>query len=83
MIAWLAFTPAYTSKRGAQEIRLGSHAFRADAPRSLCGYITRGRAGEPAAAADRRCVWCRRVIAGVSADRSGGPQPQPTEETTG
>lgn len=71
MIAWLAFTPAYDHPRGDQPARLGAHAFHSEAPRSLCGYVPRERAGGPAADTARRCEWCLRVEAGVSADRSG------------
>ena len=70
MTSWLAFTPAYTMPRGDQTARLGAHAFRADAPRSLCGYVELRRAGGPADDSARRCEWCKRVVAGVSADRS-------------
>lgn len=67
---WLAFTPAYTNQRGAQTQRLGAHAFRADRPRSLCGYVERVKAGSLAGTDARRCVWCERVIDGKSMDRS-------------
>lgn len=69
MIAWLAFSPAYSTPRGAQTARLGAHGFRESAPRSLCGYVERHRAGEPAAQSARRCVWCERVERGESPDR--------------
>lgn len=36
---WRQFTPAYTQPRGAQEKRLGAHAFREGAALSLCGYV--------------------------------------------
>lgn len=68
---WLSFTPAYTMPRLAQTERLGAHAFQDGAPRSICGYVERERAGGPADDAARRCVWCKRVIVGTSADRSG------------
>jgi hypothetical protein len=68
---WLAFAPAYANPRGAQTQVLGAHAFRADAPRSLCGYVERAKAGGPADHAARPCVWCKSVIAGISQDRSG------------
>lgn len=70
MTSWLSFTPAYTIPRGAQRKRLGAHAFRDDAPRSLCGYVARERAGGTADASARRCVWCERVARGESADLS-------------
>jgi hypothetical protein len=72
---WLAFVPAYTAPRGAQLVRLGTHAFRASAPWSTCGFVARERAGDPADGAARRCTWCVRVLAGMSADRSDvGPR---------
>ena len=67
---WLAFTPAYTNQRGAQTQRLGAHAFRADHPRSLCGYVERVKTTGTADADARRCVWCERVIDDKSMDRS-------------
>jgi len=70
MIHWLAFTPAYTSPRGNQTQRLGAHAFRANAPKSLCGYVRRERAGADAASEARHCTWCIRVELGLSADWS-------------
>lgn len=70
MTTWLAFTPAHIAPRGQQRDRLGAHAFHDDAPRSLCGYVERAKAGGPADDAARPCVWCKRVIAGVSQDRS-------------
>jgi len=69
---WLAFTPAYGAARGSQPARLGAHAFRDEAPRSLCGYVERARAGGPAAKDARPCRWCERVADGRSADRSDG-----------
>lgn len=68
---WLACRPAYGNPRRAQTQVLGAHAFRDGAPKSLCGYVERSRAGGPADDAARPCVWCRRVIAGVSQDRGG------------
>lgn len=70
MIAWLAFMPRYSAARGSQRAKLGAHGFRTDAPRSLCGYVERHRAGEPAGDSARRCVWCERVERGESPDRS-------------
>lgn len=69
-VTWLAFTPAYVNPRGAQSERLGAHAFREGAPRSLCGYVERERAGAAADDKARRCTWCERVLVGKSADRS-------------
>lgn len=68
--AWLAFGPAYTAARGNQPARLGAHAFREGAPRSLCGYVERTRVRAEANAQDRRCRWCERVVAGRSRDLS-------------
>lgn len=70
---WLTFTPAYSAARGAQLRRLGAHAFRDSAPRSLCGYVARERAGDPADAQARRCLWCERVELGRSKDLSETP----------
>lgn len=70
MIAWLSFTPSYTWARGAQTKPLGAHAFRDDAPRSLCGYVARVSVGGTADADARRCTWCGRVVSGRSPDRS-------------
>lgn len=73
MIAWLAFTPRHAAggyNRTGQRARLGANAFRDDAPRSLCGYVERARAGSAADASARRCVWCERVERGESADLS-------------
>lgn len=69
-VAWLAFTPQHGHPRRSQARVLGAHAFRTG-PRSLCGAIPRERAGGPASDDARHCVWCERVIAGVSADRGG------------
>lgn len=69
---WLAFTPSYTAPRGIHTRPVGAHAFRDDAPRSLCGFVKRERAGDAADAAARRCTWCIRVVDEVSADYSGG-----------
>lgn len=69
-VVWLAFTPAYNVLRGGQSQRLGAHAFRDGASRSLCGYVERERAGAAADDKARRCEWCSRVLAGKSADRS-------------
>jgi len=68
--SWLSFTPKYTQPRRAQTVRLGAHAFRDEAPRSLCGYVARADAGGPPDDGARRCWWCRRVVRGVSPDRS-------------
>jgi hypothetical protein len=38
---------------------------------SLCGYAPRAKAGPRAGTDARRCVWCERVIAGMS-ERFGG-----------
>jgi hypothetical protein len=67
---WLSFAPRHTSPRRSQSKVLGAHAFRTG-PRSLCGSIARAAAGGPASDEARRCVWCERVIKGVSPDRSG------------
>lgn len=67
---WRAFTPQYTRPRGAQTARLGAHAFYEEAPRSLCGYVPRDRAGGPATTTARRCVLCARLITRNSMDRS-------------
>lgn len=72
-VTWLAFTPQYGAPRRSQVKVLGAHAFRTG-PRSLCGAIPRERAGGPASSDARYCVWCERVISGVSRDRSGGEQ---------
>lgn len=73
-IAWLAFTPAYSSPRRSTRLAvLGAHAFRSGASRSLCGYVERERAGGDAAVTARRCEWCKRVVAGRAADRSAAP----------
>lgn len=71
---WLSFKPAYNNPRGNQPAPLGAHAFREDGPRSLCGSIGRERVTSEAHISARRCVWCERVIAGRSADRSGAPR---------
>ena len=68
-IAWLSFMPAYGGHRNGQSRQLGAHAFRTAAPRSLCGYVERERAGSPANDTARRCVWCQRVIGGSSSYR--------------
>lgn len=68
-VTWLAFTPQFGAPRRTLKV-LGAHAFRAG-PRSLCGAIPRERVGGPASADARYCVWCERVISGVSRDRSG------------
>lgn len=75
-VDWLSFTPRDKTPRRSQPKALGAHAFRAG-PRSLCGSIARAQAGGPASEEARRCVWCERVIKGISPDRSGA-----TEEVT-
>lgn len=81
VIRWLAFTPAYSSARGSQVKRLGAHAFRDDAPRSLCGYVERERAGGPADEKARRCEWCTRVEIGRSQDQSEWQSSPPLRRT--
>lgn len=72
---WLAFTPAYATRRSVSLETLGAHAFRDDAPRSLCGYVERDRVGAEADGKARRCSWCERVAAGRAMDRSGAAAP--------
>jgi hypothetical protein len=67
---WRKFTPAYSRGRGTHTEPLGAHAFRADAPKSLCGYVKKERAGGSAEDSDRRCDWCKRVERGASKDLS-------------
>ena len=73
---WLRWEPAYANARGAQTKRLGAHAFMPEdgdgnGDVSLCGYAPRHKAGGRAHIDDRRCIWCERVIAGMS-ERFGG-----------
>lgn len=68
---WLAFTPSHGGVRGAQRQQLGAHAFMPEdgdgnGNQSLCGYAQRSKAGPRAGGDARKCVWCRRVIAGTS-----------------
>jgi hypothetical protein len=74
-VSWLAFTPAYHSPRGAQRARLGAHAFRDNALRSICGYVERARAGVAATAQDRHCRWCECAADGRSKDLSESTTP--------
>ncbi len=80
MIAWLAFTPSYTAPRRGGMKRLGAHAFRPERPRSLCGYVSRAKAGGPADESARRCTWCRRVEDGLSVDHSADGRGWPEQE---
>lgn len=63
-IVWLTFVPRTAGCHGAQTERVGAHAFRADAPYSLCGCTTRSRSGGPADTEARHCSTCERVAAG-------------------
>jgi hypothetical protein len=73
---WLSWSPAYSAARRGQTQVLGAHAFMPEdgdgnGSISLCGYAPRTKAGRHAPGDARRCVWCERVIAGVSR-RFGG-----------
>lgn len=68
---WLQWSPSYTSPRSLQARPLGAHAFMPEdgdgnGDVSLCGYAPRRKAGGRAGDDARRCVWCERVIAGMS-----------------
>jgi sigma-70-like protein len=68
-IEWLSFSPVYPKPSVSNSNFTGAHAFRPEAARSLCGYLLRERAGEPADDVARRCTWCKRVVAGIAAGR--------------
>lgn len=68
---WFKFTPKNSSQRGLGRAT-GAHAFRAGAPRSLCGYVAGRSAGDVAGPDDRRCRSCERVAAGRARDYSSG-----------
>lgn len=71
IVNWLSYDPAYTSARGAQDRKLGAHAFEPESGDgagtfSVCGYAPRSKAGRAAPADARRCVWCARIVSGRS-----------------
>jgi hypothetical protein len=74
---WLSWSPAYTSPHRSSTVpALGAHAFMPEdgdgnGSISLCGYAPRAKAGRHAPRDARRCIWCERVIRGVSR-RFGG-----------
>lgn len=68
VVVWLSFTPiAAASGRNQRRPVVGAHAFSRDLPRSLCGFVGRDRAGDPAPDSARRCTGCLRAIARAEA----------------